>query len=217
MGHVIADSSPLSSPEASPIPESPAVKTPASSKKRTPKKATPAKKTPAQTPSRARSSRAKKPVTRYVDEQTAAVTKPKAAPRTTGSKVFDPKYITTDSRSRLVKTDIYHLLMEESAWACLSGEQQTRLISMLPPTAANQALLASLSGDSAAVQRPKELSLGFEPFRSDVSAYKRDLANGQYGKAWLSQAEQAVKDRAAGKFDAWKAEETEEWWGQKMK
>ncbi|KAF2660187.1 hypothetical protein K491DRAFT_711961 [Lophiostoma macrostomum CBS 122681] len=214
---------------------SPTTKSPAMTKKRA-SAATPPKKTPtkrrasppaaaaATTPARARSSRTRKPVARYVDEQTAAITKPKPkpAPRATaGSRVFDPVYITSDSRSRLVKTDIYHLLMEQSAWACLSAEQQSRLLALLPPTAANlaakTALAAGADAGAGGVQRPKELGLGFEPFRSDVSAFKTDLGNGQYGKAWLAQAEQAVKDRAEGRFDAWKAEETEAWWGQKMK
>jgi hypothetical protein len=64
--------------------------------------------------------------------------------------------------------------------------------------------------------RPRELSLRFEPFRSDVALFKEDLSAGQYKKTWLAQAELAVKDRAAGKFDKWKLAETEEWWGQKM-
>jgi hypothetical protein len=211
-------------------------KSPAMSKKRAREASTP-KKTPtkrrasppaaAPTPARGRSARARKPVARYVDEQAAAVTKPKPKPAARGSRVFDPVYMTSDSRSRLVKTDIYHLLMEQSAWTSLSDEQQSRLVSLLPPTAANVAAQAALAGPGSGsgsgtgaaggVQRPKELSLGFEPFRSDVSAFKTDLGNGQYGKAWLAQAEQAVVDRAEGKFDAWKEEETEAWWGQKMK
>ena len=44
-----------------------------------------------------------------------------------------------------------------------------------------------------------------------------DLECGRYDPEWLSQADEAMKQRAEGKFDKWKEKEFEELWGQKQK
>ena len=133
------------------------------------------------------------------------------------SRVFDPVYITTNSTSRLGKADMYHMLLEDAAWTSLSSEQQVTLISMLPTTAENQQLLARTKAGETNDTRPQAFGKSNTCFRTDVAKFQEDLRNGHLAKTWQAAAEQAVIERAAGEYDAWKAEEAELWWGQKSK
>lgn len=184
------------------------------SKKPKPKK-TPAPK-PARAPPERTSTRTRKAPERFEDLQEMAPSRP-LPPKKGTSKVFDPYYITTNSTSRLGRADIYHLLLEDGAWTSLSAEQQTTLISMLPDSPENQRLLESIkAGETGRETRPQWLRAS-NMFRDEVAAFKKNLTNGRLGKTWQAAAEQAVAERAAGEFDAWKAEEAELWWGQKSK
>ncbi|KAI4638285.1 hypothetical protein J4E93_010284 [Alternaria ventricosa] len=192
-----------------PAPKKPAAKKPA------PKKAAAKKPAPAAAPS-SRPSRNRKAPERF--EEFEEKPTPKAAPTKKGpSKVFDPVYITTNSSSRLVKADIYHMLLEGPAWTNLSAEQQTTLISMLPENTTHQALLAKISAGNTEDTRPSAFTLANNCFRTDVAKFQEDLKNGHLAKTWQAAAEQAVIERAAGEYDEWKAAEAESWWGQKSK
>jgi hypothetical protein len=172
-------------------------------------------------PPSTRPSRNRKAPERFADiEETKGPEPLKQLPMKKGaSKVFDPVYITTNSTSRLGKADVYHMLLEPAAWTSLSTEQQIKLVSMLPQTAANSELLTRIreaSGKSdSADTRPNAFTMSNDCFRTDVAKFKEDLKNGHLAKTWQASAEQAVIDRAAGVYDDWKAEETESWWGQK--
>ncbi|EUC44146.1 hypothetical protein COCMIDRAFT_37957 [Bipolaris oryzae ATCC 44560] len=193
--------------KASATPDSKAPITKPARKKSAPKKTT------APTPSRSQPSRNRKAPERFEDfeEKTA-----KAPPSKKGtSKVFDSVFITTNSTSRLVKADIYHMLLEGSAWSCLSAEQQSTLIAMLPQDGTNQGLLAKINAGETEGTRPSAFTLANDCFRTDVAKFQEDLKNGHLAKTWQSAAEQAVIERAAGEYDKWKAEEAESWWGQK--
>jgi hypothetical protein len=82
----------------------------ASPTKKTAKRATPKAKSKATSaappPPSTRPSRYRRAPPRLVDEP-IETPKKAAVPRATGSKVFEPVYITTNPKSRLVKTDIY--------------------------------------------------------------------------------------------------------------
>lgn len=107
------------------------------------------------------------------------------------------------------------MLLEDSAWTCLTPAEQKELIEMLPSTRVNCSLIAAHIADpTASLQRPKELSAG-EIFRTDVAKFQTDLYNGHLAKGWQNTAQEAMIHRAEGKFDAWKEAETEAWWGQK--
>jgi hypothetical protein len=183
------------------------------SKKPVPKK-TPAKEA-APAPTSARPSRSRKAPERFEHQEKPA---PKALPiKKEPSKVFDPVFITTNSTSRLGKADVYHMLLEGSAWTSLSAEQQKALVSMLPQDAANQAVLAKIDAGETESTRPSAFTLANDCFRTDVAKFKDDLKNGHLAKTWQAAAEQAVTERAAGDYDEWKAQEAESWWGQKSK
>jgi hypothetical protein len=183
------------------------------------KKSKPRKK-PAPKPTRApperTSTRNRKAPERFEDLQEPPSTRA-SPPKKGASRVFDPIYITTNSTSRLGRADIYHLLLEDGAWTNLSAEQQKTLISMLPDSPENQRLLEEIkAGRTGKETRPQWLTAS-DAFRDEVAKFKDDLTNGHLAKTWQAAAEQAVVERAAGEYDAWKAEEAELWWGQKGK
>ncbi|KAF2443565.1 hypothetical protein P171DRAFT_389880 [Karstenula rhodostoma CBS 690.94] len=158
------------------------------------------------------SGRARKAPERF--ENLASPPKPATA-RKSGSKVFDPGFITTNSNSRLKKTDLFHMLLKANAWTCLTSEQKLKILALLPLNPINFKLAHDLrAGTAADDARPREVSLNFDLFRTDVAKFKEDLVNGHLGKTWQASAEQAIKDRAAGAFDNWKEREAELWWGQ---
>ncbi|KAF2129018.1 hypothetical protein P153DRAFT_386212 [Dothidotthia symphoricarpi CBS 119687] len=193
--------------------------TPSTNPKPAPKPKAPKKPVPPP-PSSTRPTRTCNPPSRLNPAPPAAA---KPAPKPPSSKVFDPVYITTHPTSRLVKADTYHLLLSPLAWSALTAAQRTRLVSMLPPSGANRALLDRLSagedgdgdGDGEEDTRPAALTVNNDCFRTDVAKFQADLENGHLGKTWQGAAERAVRERAGGEFDAWKEGEGERWWGQK--
>ncbi|KAH8716851.1 Asx homology domain-containing protein [Phaeosphaeriaceae sp. PMI808] len=190
---------PKSSPAQAPRPKKPVIK-------KTP---------PPPPPPNTRPSRNRKAPERFEDLKQPTPIKSATVPtKKRPSKVFDPAYITTNSSSRLCKADIYHMLLEPTAWTSLTPPQQATLLSMLPQVPANTALLAQIN-DGKTPPRPQAFTLSNDCFRTDVAKFKEDLGNGHLAKTWQVQAEQAVKERAEGAFDGWKAEEAELWWGQK--
>ncbi|KAL1602476.1 hypothetical protein SLS60_005892 [Paraconiothyrium brasiliense] len=172
------------------------------------------KATPPAPPVGTRSSgRARKAPERLTD--LASPPKPTAAPRKAGSRVYEPVYITTNPNSRLTRSDVFHMLLEANAWTCLTTDQKLKILALLPPNAINLKLAKDLrAGTAAENARPKEVSLNFDLFRTDVAKFKEDLGNGHLSKTWQASAELAIKARVAGAFDDWKESEAEKWWGQ---
>ncbi|KAF2826262.1 hypothetical protein CC86DRAFT_467020 [Ophiobolus disseminans] len=167
-------------------------------------------------PTSTRPSRSRKAPERFEDLQGAKPVKAAPAKKTPAkSKVFDPVFITTNSASRLGKADVYHMLLEPTAWTCLSAEQQISLLSMLPQDSTTTALIAKVKRGETEGTRPHAFNISNDCFRTDVAKFKEDLKNGHLAKTWQASAEQAIIERAAGDYDEWKAEESELWWGQK--
>jgi hypothetical protein len=167
-------------------------------------------------PTSTRPARARKAPERYVNIDPPA--KKPAAPRKApaGSKIWQPKHVTESSKSRLCKTDVYHMLVKDDCWTSLVVEQKQELFSLLPETPPNKRLLGEVqSGKAASAARPFQFSLNSNEFRTDVAQYLEELSEGYLSPAWLAYAEQAVIQRAEGAFDDWKDEESEAWWGQK--
>ena len=161
------------------------------------------------------SGRSRKAPARLIDLAPPPKFKAPPSRKTAGSKVFDPVYITTNANSRLKKTDVFHLLLEPRAWICLPPDQKLEILALLPKNIMNTKLAAELrEGTAADNARPREFDINFNLFRTDVAKFKEDLENGHLGKTWQASAEQAIVDRAAGKFDVWKERQSERWWGQ---
>lgn len=64
---------------------------------------------------------------------------------------------------------------------------------------------------------PQEFLRYDNNWRYGVRQFQVDLGAGRYDPEWLRQAAQAMKERAEGKFDKFKEEEFEQFWGQKQK
>lgn len=107
------------------------------------------------------------------------------------------------------------MLLEPAAWDSLSAQDQAILIGMLPSSVTNQNLLQQITNGAAGVARPKEFTM-CDTFSTDCRRYKEALENSQYTKGWLAASYEAMEARDEGKFDDWKEQESELWWGQKM-
>ena len=64
---------------------------------------------------------------------------------------------------------------------------------------------------------PNDIFKHNNDFKGAVRQFQEDLASGKCDPLWIEEAALAMEERAAGKFDAWKEKEFEEFWGQKQK
>lgn len=71
---------------------------------------------------------------------------------------------------------------------------------------------------SAKIAPPPESFLRYSNnWRDGVRQFQLDLQNGRYDREWLRQAQEAMRERAEGRFDDFKEREFEQFWGQKQK
>ncbi|KAF2016528.1 hypothetical protein BU24DRAFT_422876 [Aaosphaeria arxii CBS 175.79] len=184
------------------------------------KRATPRKKkTPPPPRVSTRPSRTRKAPERLQDAVAPAQPKKPATTKGKASNTrlsYDPVYLTTNVRSRLATHDLFHMLLEPQAWDSLTPADKTELINLLPPTQANKDLLSLIEAGETDIPRPKEFTISYDPFRSDIARFQNDLRNGRRTKKWQADADQAMIDRANGTFDEWKEREKELWWGQNL-
>lgn len=101
------------------------------------------------------------------------------------------------------------LLSQQEAWSSLTEEQQRRLWRLLPPLDAS-----GVMPSYPVTTHPLDTEYR-EYIRHIIRKFEEDLAEGQTTKAYQKEAKEASKERAEGKFDEWKEEEREEYWGQK--
>ncbi|ORY10551.1 Asx homology domain-domain-containing protein [Clohesyomyces aquaticus] len=183
--------------------------------KATPKSKASPKPTATATPTPTRPTRNRKAPERFTDMKEPAKKKTETVAPKSGKRAFDPTFLTTNSKSRLVTADLYHLLLDPEAWNVLGASNQASLLKMLPGSQANRGLLAQIADGAKSVERPANLGGNCAAFRTDVKKWQDDLGEGYLTKTWQDAAEKAMKARAAGDFDAWKEDEGERWWGQK--
>ncbi|WEW61515.1 hypothetical protein PRK78_007005 [Emydomyces testavorans] len=142
--------------------------------------------------------------------------------RTTGraSKKWSEPFVTTNAKSPLVGIDLViaqKLFANPKAWTCLEEEEKREILSLLPDDVHPNPDGNPEDPNSKIEPLPYEFLRYSNPWRDAVRQYQIDLANGRYDPEWQRQAHQAVEERAAGKFDKWKEEQFEEFWGQKQK
>ena len=93
------------------------------------------------------------------------------------------------------------------AWEILSEEEKQHLRCLLPP----QVVL----DENEAI--PQEFLKYDSDWRNAIRQFKVDLQAGRYEAEWQQAAAEAMEERAAGKFDKFKEQEFEQFWGQKQK
>ncbi|EEP78687.1 predicted protein [Uncinocarpus reesii 1704] len=133
------------------------------------------------------------------------------------SKKWSEPFVLTSDKSPLIDIDLVKLLSDPRAWNCLEEEEKREILSLLPDTAHPDPHGNPEDPDSKIPPLPHEFLRYSIPWRDAVRQFQVDLQNGRYDPEWQRQARQAVKERAEGKFDNWKEEQFEQFWGQKQK
>lgn len=112
---------------------------------------------------------------------------------------------------------IKKLLAKPEAWNCLE-ESEKRVILDLLPEDLHSNLDPSPDDPGAKIPPlPEEFLRYSNNWRDGIRHFQLDLQNGRYDPVWLRQAGEAMQQRADGKFDKFKEEEFEQFWGQKQK
>ncbi|PYI10763.1 hypothetical protein BO78DRAFT_393738 [Aspergillus sclerotiicarbonarius CBS 121057] len=143
--------------------------------------------------------------------------KPKRNPRRAVKDQWEEQQLMTSAKSQLVNLDLVQLLANPQAWDCLEENEKQEILKLLPDNAHPDP--SSLPDDpQAKIPPPPQSFLRYSnEWRDGIRHFQLDLEDGHYDPAWQRQANQAMQERAAGKFDKFKEEEFEQFWGQKQK
>ncbi|KAL8951150.1 MAG: hypothetical protein Q9222_002857 [Ikaeria aurantiellina] len=137
--------------------------------------------------------------------------KRKAPPRAAKRDPYSLEELLTSEKSALIDIDLHGKLAaffsSPSRWAEISSADQNFIRSLLPPH-------VELNDDGSI---PTSFWKYNSEFRLNCRNLQEDLRSGRMDPEWQRQAHQAMKERAAGKFDAFKEREFEQYWGQKQK
>jgi Asx homology domain len=111
------------------------------------------------------------------------------------------------------------LFANPQAWTCLDEDEKKEILALLPDHVCPDPNLGPEPGDSDAKISPlPESFLRYDNnWRYGVRQFQIDLESGRHDPEWLRQASQAMEERAQGKFDQFKEEQYEEFWGQKQR
>lgn len=168
-----------------------------------------------------------KTTTKTTKTTKAAIAKREGPPRNAKLGRWDANYLTTNPKSVLVESDLIvsfpfpfpfpgcyahaykykGLLANPEIWAQMTKEELKHIDTLFPDH----------------TPRDKNGSISLEWLRYDndwrhgVRQWQADLGAGHLEPTWQREAELAMAERANGKFDKFKEEEFEEFWGQKHK
>ncbi|EER29979.1 hypothetical protein CPC735_012970 [Coccidioides posadasii C735 delta SOWgp] len=132
------------------------------------------------------------------------------------SKKWSEPFVITSDKSPLVDIDL-KLFSNPKSWTCLDEDEKREILSLLPAGTHPNPDGNPEDPESQIEPLPYEFLRYSIPWRDAVRQFQDDLQNGRYDPEWQRQAHEAVEERAAGKFDKWKEEQFEEFWGQKQK
>ncbi|RAL08321.1 uncharacterized protein BO97DRAFT_354313, partial [Aspergillus homomorphus CBS 101889] len=143
--------------------------------------------------------------------------RPKRNPRRAANKQWSEEQLMTSTKSQLIHLDLVKLLAHPEAWTCLEENEKEEILKLLP-NGAHPNPYPSPDDPEAKIPPPPESFLRYSNnWRDGIRQFQLDLQQGRYDPEWLREAEIAIRERAAGKFDRFKEEEFEEFWGQKQK
>ncbi|PGH17261.1 hypothetical protein AJ80_04903 [Polytolypa hystricis UAMH7299] len=126
--------------------------------------------------------------------------------------------LTTSSKSRIIDIDLIKLLAKPEAWTCLDEDEKKQILALLPENIHPNAEPADPEGENYAIPPLPESFVRYSnSWRDGVRGYQQDLQNGKYDPEWQRQAAVAMEERARGRFDKFKEDQYEEFWGQKQK
>ncbi|KKZ66599.1 hypothetical protein EMCG_07713 [[Emmonsia] crescens] len=128
--------------------------------------------------------------------------------------------LTTSTKSRIIDVDLVKLLASPKAWTCLDEDEKREIIALLPDELQRHADPGPNAEDSnnyVIPPLPESFVRYSNSWRDSVRQFQLDLQGGRYDPEWQRQAAEAMEERAQGKFDKFKEEQFEEFWGQKQK
>ena len=149
------------------------------------------------------------------DELYAAPVEPVAtapAKRNTGraTKVnrSDPEWLVTNDKSPLAYEDLHAEFSTPKTYENFTKLDWEDIRETLPPN-------IPLNPDGYSI--PMTFFKYDPDFRRGIREFQEDLASGRLDPKWQADAAQAMEERAQGKFDAYKENQFEAFWGQKQK
>ncbi|KAL4779992.1 Asx homology domain-containing protein [Aspergillus varians] len=143
--------------------------------------------------------------------------KPKRTLRRAAKDRFEEEKLMTSDKSQLIDIDLVRLLALPEAWDCLEEAEKKEILDLLPSDTHPNPKPETDDPDAKIPQLPDTFLRYSNDWRDTIRHFQLDLQNGRYDPQWIREAEEAVRQRAAGKFDKFKEQEFEEFWGQKQK
>ncbi|GKZ30833.1 hypothetical protein AbraIFM66950_010423 [Aspergillus brasiliensis] len=143
--------------------------------------------------------------------------KPKRNPRRAAKDRWEEHRLMTSTTSPLVDADLVGLLANPQAWNCLEESEKQEIISLLPDGVHPDPNPPSDDPNAKIPPLPQSFLRYSNNWREGIRQFQAELQNGYHDPEWLRQANLAMEERAAGKFDRFKEEEFEEFWGQKQR
>ncbi|PGH00680.1 hypothetical protein GX51_05666 [Blastomyces parvus] len=143
--------------------------------------------------------------------------------RTSKKDPWREEQLTTSTNSPLIHLDLVKLLADPRAWTCLDEDEKKEIIALLPDDIQRYADPGPKSDgqedtDTLVIPPLPESFVRYSNnWRDAVRQFQSDLEMGKYDPEWQRQAAEAMEERAQGKFDKFKEEQFEEFWGQKQK
>ncbi|OJD21552.1 hypothetical protein ACJ73_07105 [Blastomyces percursus] len=143
--------------------------------------------------------------------------------RTSKKDPWREEQLTTSTNSPLIHLDLVKLLADPRAWTCLDEDEKKEIIALLPDDIQRHADPVPKPegqdniGAHVIPPLPESFVRYSNNWRDAVRQFQSDLETGKYDPEWQCQAAQAMEERAQGKFDKFKEEQFEEFWGQKQK
>ena len=120
----------------------------------------------------------------------------------------DPEWLVTNENSPLVNEDLHAEFSNPKTYENFTKSDWEDLRETLPPN-------IPLNPDGYSI--PMNFFKYDPDFRRGIREFQEDLGSGRLDPKWQADAAQAMEERAQGKFDAYKEEQFEAFWGQKQK
>ncbi|RAQ61340.1 hypothetical protein COH20_004051 [Aspergillus flavus] len=142
---------------------------------------------------------------------------PKRNPKRAAKDPWAEDKLMTSTSSNLIYLDLVKLLAKPEAWNCLEESEKREILDLLPEDLHSNLDPSSDDPGAKIPPLPEEFLRYSNNWRDGIRHFQLDLQNGRYDPVWLRQAGEAMQQRADGKFDKFKEEEFEQFWGQKQK
>ncbi|KAL4818295.1 Asx homology domain-containing protein [Aspergillus spinulosporus] len=143
--------------------------------------------------------------------------KPKRAPRRAAKDKYEEEMLMTSDKSQLIDLDLVNLLALPEAWNCLEESEKQEILDLLPSDIHPNPNPPPDDPNAKIPPLPESFLRYSTNWREAIRHFQLDLQNGRYDPQWMREAEEAVAQRASGKFDKFKEQEFEEFWGQKQR